>query len=385
MPRVKPDYNGFEQGPIRPPSEAASLLLRVTRNCPWNRCTFCPVYKGAEFSLRPVEHVLRDIDTVAVQIQALQQQLEVSGQLTYRDLDRLGIELDSGEQMALYAAYAWLQEGMQSVFLQDANSLVVRPDDLVRILEHLRSCFPSVERVTSYARSQTVDRIKLADLQRIAAAGLNRIHIGLESGADEVLQRIQKGTDQAMQIRAGQKVKAVGMELSEYVMPGLGGRDLSAVHAEQTAAALNHINPDFIRLRTLALPNQTDLYEQWQSGQFTKMTDLEVAREIRQFLDALEGISSRLQSDHILNLFQEIEGQLPQDKSKMMAVIDGFLQRPAEEQMLYQVGRRLGMFSRVSELEIPEMRQRADMACHQYGITLENVDTRIDELMKRFI
>jgi len=385
MPRVKPVYNGFEQGPIRPPSEAASLLLRITRNCPWNRCSFCPVYKGADFSLRPVEHILRDIDTVAAQLQMLQQQLEVNGQLTYRDLDRLARELDSGGQMALYAAYAWLQEGMQSVFLQDANSLVIRPDDLVRILDHIRNCFPRVDRVTSYARSQTIDRIKFLDLQRIAVAGLNRIHIGLESGADAVLQRVQKGTDQAMQIRAGQKVKAVGIELSEYVMPGLGGRDLSAVHAEQTAAALNLINPDFIRLRTLALPNQTDLYAQWQSGQFIKMSDPEVAKEILQFLDALEGISSRLQSDHILNLFQEIEGQLPDDKSKMMAVIDDFLQRPAAEQMLYQVGRRLGLFSHVTDLDFPGMRQRAVAACRQYGITMENVDTRIDELMKRFI
>ncbi|WP_321389317.1 radical SAM protein [uncultured Desulfuromusa sp.] len=381
MPRVKPVYNGFEQGPIRPPSEAASLLLRVTRNCPWNRCTFCPVYKGAKFSLRPVEHVLRDIDTVAAQLQVLQQHQN----LTYRDLDQLSRELDSGEQMAMYAAYAWLQEGVNAVFLQDANSLVVRPNDLVRILEHLRGCFPSIERVTSYARSQTIDRIKFTDLQKIAAAGLNRIHVGLESGADEVLQRVQKGTDQAMQIRAGQKVKAVGIELSEYVMPGLGGRDLSAVHAEETAAALNLINPDFIRLRTLALPNHTDLCEQWQSGQFIKMTDHDVAREIRRFLTALEGISSRLQSDHILNLFQELEGQLPDDKLGMIAVIDDFLQRPAAEQMLYQVGRRLGMFSRVTDLDVPEMRQRAVMACHRYGITMENVDTRIDELMKRFI
>jgi len=378
-------YNGFEQGPIRPPSEAASLLLRVTRNCPWNRCSFCPVYKGADFSLRPVEHVLSDIDTVAAQLQALQQQLEVSGQLTFRDLDRLATVLDPGEQMALYAAYTWLQEGMQSVFLQDADSLIIRPDNLVRILEHLQACFPSVERVTSYARSQTIDRIKPADLQRIAAAGLNRIHIGLESGADEVLQRVQKGADQAMHIRAGQKVKAAGMELSEYVMPGLGGRDLSAVHAVQTAAALNLINPDFIRLRTLALPNQTRLYAQWQDGQFIKLTDREVATEILLFLENLEGISSTLQSDHILNLFQEVEGQFPQDKPAMMAVIQDFLEFPAEEQMLYQVGRRLGMFVQLADLEQSKKRQKVISACQYYNVTLDNVDEKIDELMKRFI
>lgn len=385
MPRAKLVYNGFEQGPIRPPSEAASLLLRVTRNCPWNRCTFCPVYKGAEFSLRPVEHVLRDIDTVAAQLQVLQQQLDVNGQISYRDLDRLAIGLDSGEQMALYAAYAWLQEGMESVFLQDANSLVVRPDDLVRILEYLRVCFPSVERVTSYARSQTIDRIKSMDLQRISAARLNRIHIGLESGADEVLQRVQKGTDQAMQIRAGQKVKKAGMELSEYVMPGLGGRSLSQTHAVETAEALNQINPDFIRLRTLAIPNRTELYHNWQNGDFVKMSDCEVAEEILLLLENLEGITSTLQSDHILNLFQEVEGKFPQDKQAMMAVIQKFLELPAEEKMLYQVGRRLGVFVQLADLEQVANRQKVISACQDYKITPNNVDEKIDELMKRFI
>jgi len=382
---MKSTYAGFEQGPIRPPSESASLLIRVTRNCPWNRCTFCPVYKGAKFSLRPVDHVLQDIDAVSRQATVLHNHLEVHGQISYRDLNQYADGFDDGDRTALYAAYSWLDGGMQSIFLQDANSLVIKPDNLILILDHIRKSFPWVERITSYARSQTIDRISGTDLARISAAGLNRIHIGLESGADEVLQLVQKGTDQAMHIRAGQKVKASGMELSEYVMPGLGGRDLSQVHAIETAAALNQINPDFIRLRTLAIPTRTELFEDWQSGNFVKMSDCEVATEILLFLGNLEGISSTLQSDHILNLFQEVEGQFPQDKQTMMTVIQNFLELPAEEQMLYQVGRRLGVFVQLADLEQLEKRQKVISACQYYNVTLETVDEKIDELMKRFI
>lgn len=378
-------YAGFEQGPIRPPSESASLLIRVTRNCPWNRCTFCPVYKGANFSLRPVDHVLRDINAVSRQVTVLRNYMEVHGQITYRDLNRFADGLDNGEQTALYAAYSWLDGGMQSIFLQDANSLVIKPDDLILILDHIHESFPWVERITSYARSQTIDRISAVTLARISAAGLNRIHIGLESGADEVLQLVQKGTDQAMHIRAGQKVKAARMELSEYVMPGLGGKDLSQVHAIETAVALNQINPDFIRLRTLAIPTRTELFEDWQSGNFIKMSDYEVATEILLFLENLEGISSTLQSDHVLNLFQEVEGKFPHDKQPMMTVIQNFLELSAEEQMLYQVGRRLGMFGQLADLEQIEKRQKVIFACEHYQVTAENVDEKIDELMKRFI
>ena len=378
-------YHGFEQGPIRPPSEAASLLLRLTRNCPWNRCTFCPVYKDAKFSLRPVEHILQDIDLVAEQVVLLKTHLDSTGRLDYRDLNLLGRGCDDSTQMALYAAYGWLEGGMQSVFLQDADSLVLKADDLVRILEYVRERFHNVQRITSYARSRTIDKISEQNLQRIAAAGLNRIHIGMESGADEVLCRVRKGTDQAQQIRAGLKVKAVGMELSEYVMPGLGGRDLSTEHAEQTAAALNRINPDFIRLRTLAIPRGTPLHEEWRQGRFNKLTDSEVAVELLSFLDHLKGIDSRLQSDHILNLFEEIEGQLPYDKPKMLAVIHDFMRLPDEERMLYQVGRRLGLFRRLTDLDVLEKRQRAVLACRQHGITMDNADEVLDRLMQRFI
>ncbi len=378
-------YQGFEQGPIRPPSEAHSLLIRVTRNCPWNRCSFCPVYKNERFSLRPVAHVKEDIDAVYRHIQALREMSDSNDRIDRSRIAAYQAGLAPFEAQAFYAALNWFACGMRSIFLQDANSLIIKPKDLVEILTHLKQRFPRADRVTSYARSHTVARIKDADLKAMADAGLNRIHIGLESGSDEVLERMKKGVDKQTHITAGQKVKRAGMELSEYVMPGLGGRELSRVHALETADALNQINPDFIRLRTLAIPNTVPLFEAYASGEFEKLTDRMAAQEILLFLESLSGIESYLKSDHILNLFEEIEGKLPEDQPQMTGVIKTFLNMDPHRQMLYQVGRRLGLFSRLSDLNDPQLAARAEAACRSYGITPDNVDTVIDEIMKRFI
>jgi hypothetical protein len=379
------DYQGFEQGPIRPPSEANSLLIRVTRNCPWNRCTFCPVYKDSRFSIRPVDHVKRDIDSVHRSIEIIQKTVDNHGSLS-RTAIREAVgnheHLDSG---GFNAALSWFNAGMGSVFLQDANSLIINPSDLLEILFHLKKCFPRIERITSYARSHTIARIKDRDLKNIEKAGLNRIHIGLESGSDRVLKMAKKGVTKETHIKAGLKVKKTGMELSEYIMPGLGGKAYSEVHARETADALNRINPDFIRLRTLAIPNSVELYDDYTAGRFEKCTDLMTAKEILIFLESLNGITSMVKSDHILNLFQDLEGKLPRDKARMLDILHRFLAMDPERQSVYQVGRRLGFFSRLRDMESPRRLAKAEKACRQLAITPENADEVIDELMKRFI
>jgi hypothetical protein len=382
---IEDEYLGFEQGPIRPPSEANSLLIRVTRNCPWNRCTFCPVYKGSRFSLRPVDHVIKDIDLLSRLIAIMKEAGEKTGYINQAEINRQARNLNSNELQAYHAAFNWMAAGMESVFIQDANSLIIKPSDLMKILKHLKNRFPWIKRITSYARSHTIARIKDEDMMAIGDAGLNRIHIGLESGADAVLKMVQKGASQEVHIKAGLKVKKAGIELSEYVMPGLGGKALSIVHAVETAEALNIINPEFIRLRTLAIPNSVELFKEYESKRFEKCTDLMMAEEILLFLETLDGITSTIKSDHILNLFEEIEGRLPDEKEKMLAVLREFLDMPPDHQMLYQVGRRLGFFSRLKDLENRKAVSRAEETCRQLGITPENVDATIDELMKRFI
>ena len=387
MPKPEKDapYTGFEQGPIRPPSEARSLLVRVTRNCPWNRCTFCPVYKGADFSLRPVDHVMADIDSVCGHLAEIFRLAQEPSGLTQDGVNGLMERLAPGERPAFAAAINWYTSGMESIFLQDANSLIIKPADLVAILRHLKERFPWVKRITSYARSHSVARISDEDLAAIGGAGLNRIHIGMESGSDAVLSKVKKGVTKAEQVKAGQKVKKAGIELSEYVMPGLGGRELSRENALETADALNLINPDFIRLRTLAVPSSTPLFAELSSGAFTQATEVEVAEEILLFLENLKVTGTVLASDHILNLFEDMEGVLPRDQPAMIATVRRFLALDPEIRTLYQVGRRIGVFRGLSDMKNPDAAARAKAMMERLSITPENVDETINRIMRSFV
>lgn len=383
--RNTPEYKGFEQGPIRPPSEASSLLIRITRNCPWNRCTFCPVYKGSGFSIRPVKYVLKDIDLVHRYATVIRESGDQNDTLNRDQLIARIAQDGDGDNAALSAALHWARSGMRSIFLQDANSLLIKPEQLLEILNYLTDCFPWVERITSYARSHTIARISDENLLLMRKAGLSRIHIGMESGSDKVLGLVKKGVDKQTQIRAGRKVKKAGIELSEYLMPGLGGREFSKEHALESADALNQINPDYIRLRTLAIPHHVELYQDYSSGSFQKTGDVEAARELLVFLEALDGITSTIKSDHILNLFEDLEGTYPQDKERMLYILHTFLELNPTEQMTYVVGRRMGLFRGLEDLRDEQKRHHVKAACTRSGITPENMDDAIDELMKRFI
>lgn len=376
---------GFEQGPIRPPSEARSLLIRLTRNCPWNHCTFCRVYKKRKFSLRPVEDIIRDIDIIHACITRIKQIAKPGGFSDTQVINTLYNSFEKKDRVAFNAAMNWYGSGMKSVFLQDANSLIMKPEHLVHILKHIKECFPDVYRITSYARSHTIVRIKQPDLKKISDAGLNRIHVGMESGSDIVLKKVNKGASKASHIKAGLKVKDAGMELSEYVMPGLGGIDYSIDHAIETASALNSINPHFIRIRTLAVTDGTALAVEARRGEFEKPTDAMMAKELRLFLESLDGIDSFVKSDHILNLFETINGKYPEDKERLIKIIDHFFRLAPEQQVLYQVGRRMGVFRGPEDMENSPHLERVKQACDMYGVTPRNVDAVMDQLMKRFI
>jgi hypothetical protein len=394
MPSSEPYYRGFEQGPIRPPSEARSLLIRVTRNCPWNRCRFCPVYKGTEFSRRPLAHILADIEAVAAWAETLAPAAVRRGESSApapgpqsgaAGPDRaavVGPPLDPGAEMA---AWNWHRAGMKSVFLQDANPLAVPPAEMVAILTLLKQRFPGIERITTYARSKTIARIADEDLARMRAAGLDRVHIGFESGSDEILRLMDKGVTKAEQIQAGRKIKAAGMELSAYYMPGLGGRRLWRENALETADLMNQVDPDFIRLRTLAIPDHLVLAEDVAQGKFEKASDLESAEEILLFLDSLHGISSRVVSDHILNLFEDVGGKLPEDRDAMTAELREFLALDRGEQILYRIGRRSGLFRGLADLADTRRHDRADRLVEELRVTPWNVDDITDEMVKRFI
>lgn len=374
----------FEQGPIRPPSEASSLLLRFTRNCPWNQCTFCGVYKKRPFSRRSLEEICRDIDAVHAILEELKTLSHSMGQGGALTRPVLNAVFTSGSYSDLFRHVAvWAYTGNGTVFIQDANSLVLSADVFARALRYLKERVPGIRRITSYGRSSTIARKSLDELKEIRAAGLNQIHIGLESGSDEVLKRIKKGTTGAEHIEAGRKVVEAGMSLSEYVMPGLGGQELSREHALETARVLNAIDPHFIRLRSLRVPPRTPLYQEKVAGKFTLLSDDDTVREIRLFIASLDGIRSTVASDHFMNLLPQVDGKLPQDKEAMLAVIDRYLDLPPEERQLYRLGRRGGAIQGMDDLRNPSLRARLEQARRdlqaQTGSSLEEVITQLGD------
>jgi hypothetical protein len=342
----------FEQGPIRPPNEARSLLLRITRNCPWNQCLFCPVYKGERFSLRAVEEVKRDIRTArdsADDIKALSWKMGESGLITNRVV--ASILRDHNYSYSYKSVALWLYYGTGECFLQDADNFIMRTKDFVEILRFLREKFPDLRRVTTYSRSRTVSRKSLAEMKEIKEAGLDRVHIGLESGYDPVLKFIKKGVTADRHIDAGRKVIDAGMSLSEYIMPGLGGEAMWKEHAIETARVLNQINPHYIRLRSLRVPTRAPLYQKLVSGEFRMPTDDQVVEEIKVFIESLnDGIISTITSDHIMNLLEEIKGKLPEEKEDMLAVIRRYQDLSESDRMIYRIGRRGGVYSSTDDL-----------------------------------
>ncbi len=353
----------YDVGPIRPPSEAMSLLVRLTRNCPWNRCRFCVTYKGFDFAVRPLDEVCGDIDAMARIARLLfdvTRERGAEGRLTQGALEQvaeMGVPIEYAHQVALF-----LSRGGQNVFLQDGNSLEAPTEIVTAVLQHVYERFPSVTRVTTYARSMTLAKLGAEKLAAVRQAGLTRVHVGLESGCDAVLKLIRKGVLAKHHIAGGRAAIEAGLELSEYVMPGVGGREWSAAHARDTAATLNAIDPHFIRLRSFYPIPGCGLDEDLEAGTFSLMDEDEIVREIRSIVDGLEGIGSYFVSDHDRNLLMDVEGRLPDDKAAMLAVIDRYLGLPDDERQLFRIGRRLGYFVHLDDLESPLQRPPAKQA-----------------------
>jgi radical SAM superfamily enzyme YgiQ (UPF0313 family) len=374
----------FELGPIRPPSEAYSLLIRATRNCPWNRCQFCPVYKGAKFELRPAAEIVRDIEAARTISEGIR---EMAWKMGYGDKVReVAATLFNQPEYGQCACNVapWLATGGRTAFLQDSNTLIMRTPELVHVTSFLRNTFPSLNRVTTYGRSHTAARKSLAELKELKDAGLDRIHIGLESGYDPLLTYMEKGCTAENHIEGGKKVKEAGISLCEYVMPGLGGRKMSQGHARETARVLNEIDPDYIRLRSLHVSSAMPLWARLQKGDFELQTEDEVVKEIAAFVENLQ-VTSYLKSDHILNLLMEVEGQMPEDKEKCLAIMDSYLSLSDQERLNFKVGRRTGLYNRLADLNDTGRHDKIEQAIKQLGKQSSNVEAEILRLKNTFI
>ena len=331
----------FEQGPIRPPSEARSLLVRVTRNCPWNRCAFCPVYKGRDCSARPPAEILADLD-----------------------------EMKAAAERGEFPLAQWLADGGRTVFLQDANAIASPRKKLLAVLEGIRERFPTVDRITTYSQTRTLARKPVELLTAYREAGLSRVHVGLETGSDAVLELVDKGATAAVHIEGGRRVVTSGLHLCCYVMPGLGGVALSEDHAAETARVLTAIQPAAVRLRSLVVAPRTPLGELVAAGRFDPLSEAAMVAEIRAMLAAMDGVHARLVSDHDLNLLPELEGQLPGDLPRLLAICDTFLGWGEADRNRFVFGRRARLVGSVADLGVAGVRDAIDDAAARFGVDL---------------
>ncbi|MDY6965595.1 MAG: radical SAM protein [Halobacteriota archaeon] len=337
----------YEMGAIRPPSEGGSrsLLIRATRNCPWNRCSFCygSPYKRAKFELRSVEEIKGDIQaakSIMDLIETIERKLggiewAMTALDSYSLYEREPPYLDDEELKNLQCivnVFNWLCSGGKTVFLQDANSLIMRTPQLVEVVQYLKETFHSIQRITTYARSKTLAQKSLEELKELKETGLTRLHVGLETGDDELLEYIHKGVTSEEQILGGRKAKEAGLELSEYVMPGLGGKAMSDQHARNTARVLNETDPDFIRMRTYFPNPLTPLFGKFTKGDFKLLSPHECLMEIRTLVENLE-VTSQMTFDHVMNFWCNRYGEplftkdyvgykFPEEKTLVLELIE---------------------------------------------------------------
>lgn len=305
----------FETGMYRPPSEGGSnsLLLRFTRNCPWNRCTFCAMYKTEKFELRSLAAIKSDIDAMAAICDELGALSAKSGSNDGISRDAVVKFLGKHPELNYHEGFAmlynWLISGGRTAFLQDANSLIMKTDDLVAAIAYLRRRFPSLRRVTTYARSRTLAQKTSGELAAIREAGLDRLHIGLETGADELLKQVNKGVSADGLIKGGRKAIAAGFQVSEYWMPGLGGKALWETHARETARVLSAINPHYIRSRPFRPIPGTPMHEAYQNGTLKLLTPQEQLQELRVTMEDLD-VTGKVCFDHAGNYWRNPRGGL---------------------------------------------------------------------------
>jgi hypothetical protein len=378
----------FEISSIRPPTENYSLSFRVTRNCYWNKCKYCPVYKtGNRFTKRSIEEVKADISNAKLiddllndngigipeyseadyhRVSSLIDKIKKAKNLPEKPESEIQNSInndnndndDIDERMkwfmswfkdkpvledSIYHIVSWRISGGKTCFLGDADSLILKPDFLHDTMNHIKNNFPSLERFTIYGRTRTAAQVRsLGELKEFYNAGLGRVHFGLESGSDNVLSLVNKGVTAAQHIEGCLKVKEAGLSCSIYIMPGLGGSKLSQENAFETARVINAIVPDFVRLRTLVIFPTTPLEAMRKDGSFREASEEEVVRELKTLIENIN-CNTEILSDSASNLL-DVYGALPRDKEPMLRYIDFYLSLSPREKLEFSLNSRLKSF-----------------------------------------
>ena len=269
---------------FRPPSEARSFILRVTIGCSHNTCRFCDMYKASKFRIRPMEEI---------------------------------------EGIIERGAYA--MPFIRRIFLADGDALVLPTDKLIAIMKKCYEKFPNLNRIGAYATPADLVRKTPEELKRLREAGLAIVYMGIESGDDDVLKLVDKGTTASLTIEAGKKALAAGMKLSTMILLGLGGQERTKEHALHTAQVVSAINPTMLSALSLIIPHEVPLYQDVVEGTFTPLTARGFLKELDMILRHTEMTKPCIfRSNHVSNLLP-VGGTLPMDKEKMLAALERYI------------------------------------------------------------
>ena len=277
-------FDNYDTPVFRPPSEAQSFILRLTRGCAHNKCTYCNMYRGVPFQ------VLTDKEIAA--------------------------------QIAKAAAYN--REDVRRIFLADGDAMVLAAPRLIRILNTLYKVFPHLQRVSSYAAPKDILAKTPEEMLALHEAGLKLLYYGMESGDSETLLAIKKGVDGEQSIKAGQMVRAAGIKLSIMVILGIAGVEGSERHALATAKAINAIQPTMLSALCLMLYRGSELKEQFERGEFNPLPPAGLMEELQLMMQKIELPPEHhclFRSNHVSNYVQ-LAGTLPQDKERLLAEIE---------------------------------------------------------------
>ncbi len=268
------EYEGMV---IRPPSEAASLILQATFSCSHNKCAFCGAYKGRRFQIKDEKRLFDEI-------------VEMS-------------------------RYRW-----RRAFLADGDALIIPQKRLVPILEKLHEKIPSIKRVGVYGNAKSIMRKTPRELMQLRELGLGIVYLGMESGDDAVLEKVNKGADSAKMIEAGRRVKDAGIKLSVTVLLGIAGPGGSMAHAEATGRALTAIDPDYAgALTTMVIPN-TPLAEEMQNGDFELIGPFAMLQELAVMVAHTDLSRGLFTANHASN-YLPLKIQYPHQKEGALALI----------------------------------------------------------------
>ncbi|MFX1376957.1 MAG: radical SAM protein [Promethearchaeota archaeon] len=349
----------FQIATVRPPTENFSLSISTHFSCPWGRCAFCLGGTKQKFKRRTLEEIMEDIDSAV----ALNEYMLNFGYLDHVKILETINKYPKLSQCINHLVYWHLYTNASTGFLGGSNPLLYKCNFLENILYYWKQKVPTIRRITCYGRTRTAAKKGHVYFSKLHNAGLDRIHVGLESGSNTVLEFMNKGATSEEHIIGGRSIREGGISLCTYVMPGLGGTKWSSEHAFETARVINEIEPEFVRLRTLEIfPNST-LYNKKVNGLFEELSEEDIIKEEKIFIENV-CCNTTITSDSAANLLLEIWGELPRDKNKILRAIDNYLNLTPKEKIEFSLKRRTEAFS------------------SQYGGLSPDVKNKLNELSK---